>query len=133
MADLPSSVAQGTANVDQTEHAEADDLKDLIEKDVLCVDFAIKEGQPALDLELANGNHVWTPIQVKKPKSLSDESVEPHTDDIPISELSKLDSIEYCGRDSDNAPGVILRKGSLEVWTPIATRLCPRIRDKKFN
>ena len=62
---------------------------------------------------------------VKKPKSLSDEPVEPHTDDIPVSELSKLDSIEYCGRDSDNAPGMILRKGSLEVWTLIAAWLRP--------
>ena len=95
-----------------------------------CVDFAINEGQPSLDLELANGNHVRTPVQVMKPKSLSDGSVEPHADDIPVSELSKLDSIEYCGRDSDNAPGVTLRKGCLEVWTPIAARLRPRIRDK---
>ena len=73
LANLSSSVAQGTANVDQTK-AEADDLKDFIEKDVLCVDFAIK-GQPALDSKLTNGNHVWTPVQVKKPKSLSDEPV----------------------------------------------------------
>ena len=56
-------------------------------------------------VELANGNHVRTPVLVMKPKSLSDASVEPHADDIPGSELSKLDSIEYCGRDSDNAPG----------------------------
>ena len=42
--------------------AEADDLKDFIEKDVSCVDFAINEGQPSLDLELANGNHVRTPV-----------------------------------------------------------------------
>ena len=78
-------------------------------------------------LELANGNHMWTPVQVKKPKSLSDEPFEPHADNIS---LSKLDSIEYCSRDSDDAPGVILRKGSPEVWTPIAAQLWPRIRDK---
>ena len=41
-----------------------------------------------------------------------------------------MDSIEYCGGESDNASGVVLRKGSLEVWTPIAARLRPRIRDK---
>ena len=97
---------------------------------MLCVDFAIKDRQPTLDLEVANSNHVWTPVQVKKPKSLSDEPVEPHVEDISTSELSKLDSIEYCGCDSDDAPGVILRKGSLEVWTPIAARLQPRIREK---
>ena len=82
---------------------------------MFCVDFVIKEGQPALDLEVANGSHVWTPVQVMKPNVLSDELVEPHAVDIPVSELSKLDSIEYCGRDSDNAPGVILRKCCLEV------------------
>ena len=127
---LPSNTTQETANEEQVEQTEADDLKGFIEKNVLCVDFAIKDGQPTLDLELANGSHMWTPVQVKKPKSLSDEPVEPHADDISTSELSKLDSIEYRGRDSDDAPGVILRKGSLEVWTPIAARLRPRIREK---
>ena len=39
---------------------------------------------------------------------------------LAVSELSKF---EYCGHDSDNAPGVILRKGSLEVWPPIAALL----------
>ena len=63
---------------------------------LFCVDFAIKEGQPDLDLEVANGSHVWTPVQVMKPNVLSDELVEPHAIDIPVSELSKLDSIEYC-------------------------------------
>ena len=88
---------------------------------MLCVDFAIKDELPPLDLELANGNHVWIPEQVKKPKSLSDEPVEPHADDISTSELSKLDSIEYyCGHDSDDTPGMTLRKDSLEIWTPIA-------------
>ena len=72
-----------------------------------------------------NGIHVWMPVQIKKP--ISDETVECHADDISTSELSKLDSIEYCGRHSDNTPGVILRKGRLEVWTPIAARLWPRI------
>ena len=74
----------------QTEHAEADYLKDFIEKDVFCVDFAIKEGQPALDLEVTNGNHVWTPVHVMKPNVLLDELVEPHAVDIPVSELSKF-------------------------------------------
>ena len=50
---------------------------------VLCVDFVIKEGQPSLELDLASDNHVWTPVQVKKPKSLSDEPAEHQTDDIP--------------------------------------------------
>ena len=41
--------------------------------------------------------------------------------------------IQYCGSDSDlivisdNARGVVLRKGMSGSWTPIAARLCPRI------
>ena len=71
-------------------------------------------------IPLFSDNYImFESYNVLKPLSLY-IIVKPHTDNIPVSELSKLDSIEYCGRDSDNAPGVILRKGSLEVWTPIA-------------
>ena len=57
---------------------------------------------------------------------------EPVSQDIPVSQLLDMDSIEYCGGESDNAPVVVLRKGrlSLEDWTPIAAWLRPRIRDK---
>ena len=41
-----------------------------------------------------------------------------------LSELSKLDSIEYCGRDLDNAPGVILRKGSMDDDRGLETDYC---------
>ena len=66
----------------------------------------------------------------QKFKRLTDVPAEPVLQDIPVSQLLDMDSIEYCGGESDNAPGVIVRKGSLEVWTPIAARLRPRIRDK---
>ena len=35
--------------------------------DCVC-NFSIKEGESALELELFNGVHMWTPIQVKQPK-----------------------------------------------------------------
>ena len=37
-------------------------------------------------------------------------------------ESNELDKVEYQGRDDDYAPGVILHKCFLQVWTPIATR-----------
>ena len=76
---------------------------------------------------------MWTPVHVRQFKRLADVPAKPVSQDIPVSQLVDMDSIEYCGGESDNSPGVILRKGSLEVWTPIAARLRPRIRDKTNN
>ena len=105
-------------------------MKQFLDENVENVcDFAIREGEPAHDLELRNGDHLWTPVQVKQPKPLVDDKPIEHVN-VPVSELLDLDSIQYCGSDTDNAPGVVLKKGSLEVWTPIAARLRPRIRDK---
>ena len=89
-------------------------------------DFAIREWEPSLNLEVKNGDHIHvrTPTQVKQLKPLPDEPLESFQRDgnIPVSQLLDLDDIQYCGRDLDNA---ILRKGkgSLEVWTLIATRI----------
>ena len=102
-------------------------FKQFLDENVDCVcDFAIREGEPALELELRNGDHLLTPVQVKQPKPLVDDKPVEHVVNVPVSELLDLDSIQYCGSDTDNAPGVVLRKGSLEVWTPIAARLRPR-------
>ena len=58
-------------------------------------------------------------------KRLTDVPAEPVSQDIPVSQLVDMDGIEYCEGESDNAPGIVLRKGSLEVWTPIAAQLHP--------
>ena len=106
-------------------------LKQFLKENVGCVsDFVIREGEPSLPLELNNGDHMWTPVHVRQFKRLTDVPAEPVSQAIPVSQLLDMDSIEYCGGESDNAPGVVLRKGSLEVWTLIAARLRPRIRDK---
>ena len=106
-------------------------LKQFLEENVGCVsDFVIREGEPSLHLELNNGDHMWTPVHVRQFKRLMDVPAKPVSQDIPASQLLDMDSIEYCGGESGNAPGVVLRKGSLEVWTPIAVRLHTRIRDK---
>ena len=103
-------------------------LKQFLEKNVGCVsDLVIREGEPSLPLELNNGDHMWTPVHVRQFKRLMDVPAEPVSQAIPVSKLLDMDSIEYCGGESDNAPGVVLRRGSLEVWTLIAARLRPRI------
>jgi hypothetical protein len=79
--------------------------------------------EPSLHLELNNGDRMWTPVHVRQFKRPSDVPAEPVSHDIPVSNLLGMDSIEYCERESDSAPGVVLRKGSLEIWTPIAARL----------
>ena len=75
---------------------------------------------------------MWTPVHVRQFKRLTDVPAESVSQDIPVSQLLDMDSIEYCGGESDNVPGVVVRNGSLEVWTPIAAWLRPRIRDKFY-
>ena len=54
------------------------DFKTFIENDVACVcDFSINQGEPAIELELCNGDHLWTSILVKQPKPVLDEPSEP--------------------------------------------------------
>ena len=42
-------------------------------------------------------------------------------------ELSDLDGIEFLSYASNDAP-VVLMKGSLRVWTPVAARTCSRLK-----
>ena len=66
-------------------------LKQLIDENVDCVcDFAIREGEPAIDLELRNGDHICTPVQEKQPNPLvHDKPIEHHVN-VPVSELLDL-------------------------------------------
>ena len=41
--------------------------------------------------------------------------------DPSVPELNELDKVEFQGRDDAYAPGVILHKGFLQVWTPIVS------------
>ena len=43
-----------------------------------------------------------------------------------LHELAGVDNVEFRSHEVDDSPGVILRKGCLEVWTPIAARTCFR-------
>jgi hypothetical protein len=59
-----------------------------------------------IHLELNNGDHMWTPVHVRQFKQLLDVPAEPVSYDIPVSKLLDMDTIEYCERESDSAPGV---------------------------
>ena len=101
------------------------DLKSYLDKEVLTVDFSISEGEPGLTLELNNGESVWTPVCVTKPRSNADsrrDSV------LSVKELVNMDEIEFQGHAVSDAPGVILSKGNSSVWTPIATRTRSRVK-----
>ena len=41
---------------------------------------------------------------------------------LTVKELLDMDEIEFQSHKIDDTPGVNLRKGSLTVWTPIASR-----------
>ena len=58
--------------------------------------YVIREGEPSLHLELNNGDHTWTPVHVRQFKRLTDVPAEPVSQDIPVSQLLDMDSIEYC-------------------------------------
>ena len=47
---------------------------------------------------------------------------------LSVEELVDLDEIEFEDHAVTGAPGVVLRKGSLTVWTPIATRTRSRLK-----
>ncbi len=65
---------------------------------------------------MASGDSVWTPIHIKRPQYLPSRQ--------------KCDEIS-CRCQGDNAPGVLLCKGSVQVWSHIASRtrghlnICP--------
>ena len=91
-----------------------------------CVEFSVKHGEPGLSLHLNYGKSVWTPVSVKKPTgSLDDES-----EVLSVAELADLDEVVFRCHETDDSPGLMLRKGSLhvEVWTPIAARTRSRLK-----
>ena len=68
----------------------SDGLKKFIDYYVDCVvNFAIREGEPTLDLEFKTGDHICTPIQVKQLKPLLHVPLEPFQrhENIPVSQL----------------------------------------------
>ena len=44
-----------------------------------------------------------------------------------IHELSMLDDVEFQLHESDDSPGVFLKKDGIVTWTPIATRTRSRV------
>ena len=59
----------------------------------------------------------WKPMS-ESMNSKSEMSV------LTVEELTELDTIVY----EDHEPGVMLHKGSMSVWTTIATRTCSRLK-----
>ena len=70
--------------------------------------------------KLHSGKTVWTPVCVKKP-DVRDEN-------LSLADLSGMDEVVFLS-STDDTPGVVLKSGKLEVWTPIATRTRSRVRD----
>ena len=92
-----------------------DDLRLHIDKEVACVDFTL------INLELHSGESVWTPVCVRKPNGCDGN--------LSHADLSGMDEIVFQSHITDDTPGVVLRQGTLEVWTPVATRTCSRLRN----
>ena len=68
---------------------------------------------------------------VKEPKGVdgaSCETVARVDSALTMAELSDMDEIVFQGNEIDGSPGVVLKKGCLEVWTPIATRTRSRLK-----
>ena len=98
-----------------------DDLRLHIDKEVACVDFTLDKGEPGLNLELHSGESVWTPVCVRKPNGCDGN--------LSHADLSDMDEIVFQSHITDDTPGVVLRQGTLEVWTPVATRTRSRLRN----
>ena len=47
---------------------------------------------------------------------------------LSIAELANMDEVTFLIHAVDDAPGVILTKGNLKVWMPIASRTCSRFK-----
>ena len=47
---------------------------------------------------------------------------------LSIAELTSMDEVTFLIHAVDDAPGVILTKGSLKVWMPIASRTRSRFK-----
>jgi hypothetical protein len=108
------------------------ELRDLIFGDkVDCVgEFGVRDEVPGMDLEMVSGDSLWTPLRVLRPQQQSPvvSGKDECEVDLTVSELQDLDSIVFEGREVDSAPGLILRKGCLQVWTPIARRTRSRLK-----
>ena len=98
-----------------------DDLRLHIDKEVACVDFTLDKGEPGLNLELHSGESVWTPVCVRKPNGCDGN--------LSHADLSDMDEIVFQSHITDDTPGVVLRQGTLEVWTPVAARTRSRLRN----
>ena len=88
---------------------------------VTCIEFCVDEDEPGLSLELDCSKTVWTPVNVKRP-GVSAMGLPDGRESLSVHELAGLDDVELRSHEVDDSPGVILRKGCLEVWTPIAAR-----------
>ena len=66
------------------------DLKLFMDKEVSCVDFSIDHGKPGLALELNSGEHLWTPVCVKKPHIEKGES-----DFLSVQDLIDMDEVVF--------------------------------------
>ena len=81
----------------------------------MCVDdFAIKQGEPGLSLELNSGTTVWKPVTVMKPTSISSEANFVNQSVLSVKELADFDEIEFQSHAVTDEPG-ILCKGSSTV------------------
>ena len=49
-------------------------------------------------------------------------------ENLSLADLSGMDEVVFLS-STDDTPGVLLKSGKLEVWTPIATRTRSRVRD----
>ena len=73
-----------------------------------------------MTLDLNSGKQVWTAICVGRLSICDTVSV------VSIEELADMDNIEF--HVAEDTPGVVLRKGCLEVWTPVAARTGSRVK-----
>ena len=105
-------VSKSTYAVDRDE-----DLKSYLDAEVSCVEFSVKHGEPGLSLDL-NCKSVWTPVSVKKPTGSLDDGSEV----LSVAELADINEVVFRCHEMDDSPGLMLRKGNLEVWIPIAAR-----------
>ena len=117
---VPTTPSKTLKSVCNSDLDGGDNLRIFIDKEVSCIDFAIDNGEPGLNLELHSGKTVWTPVCVKKP-DVRDEN-------LSLADLSGMDEVVFLS-STDDTPGVVLKSGKLEVWTPIATRTRSRVRD----
>ena len=101
------------------------ELKSLIDKEVDCVDFRLDNGEPVLDLELKNGDILRKPVDVKRPVRTYSQA---HKSTMTLEELSGMDSIVFQMHESDDVPGLLLKKGQHCTWTPVSSRTRSRTK-----